>query len=131
MAEITIGKLAKNTGSNVETIRYYERIGLLPKPSRSAGGHRLYGNETMRRLTFIRRSRELGFSLDEVRNLLHHVDADHYTCAEIKAITAEHLAEVRRKLSDLRRLERALKEMIATCEGGEMPGCPILERLYA
>lgn len=66
-----------------------------------------------------------------MRNLLHHVDADHYTCAEIRAITVDHLAEVRRKISDLRGLERALKEMIATCEGGDVPGCPIVETLYA
>lgn len=78
---------------------------------------------------FIRRSRELGFPLNEVRDLLHYVDDGNYTCAEIKAITIDHLAEVRRKLADLKKLERALKEMIATCEGGLKPGCPILEAL--
>lgn len=127
----TIGKLAKRTGCKVETIRYYEHIGLLPKPSRSAGGHRLYAVEDARRLAFIRRSRELGFALDEVRNLLRYVDGGTYSCAEIKAITVGHLTEVRRKLADLRRLERALKDMIATCEDGDIPGCPILDTLYA
>ena len=130
MTEMTIGKMAQQTGCNIETIRYYERIGLLPKPPRSAGGHRLYGGEDARRLTFIRRSRELGFGLDEVRQLLHYVDDGGYTCAEVKAITVDHLTEVRRKLSDLRRLERALKEMIVNCDGGDIPDCPILETLY-
>ncbi|MBT5049306.1 MAG: helix-turn-helix domain-containing protein [Rhodospirillaceae bacterium] len=131
MTAVTIGKLANQTGCKIETIRYYERIGLLPKPSRSAGGHRLYADEDTRRLAFIRRSRELGFALDDVRRLLHYVDDGTYSCAEIKAITVDHLAEVRRKLDDLKRLEQALKDMIATCDGGDIPECPILESLNA
>ena len=131
MTQITIGKLSEITGCNIETIRYYEHIGLLRKVPRSMGGHRLYGEEDIRHLTFVRRSRELGFTLHKVRDLLRHVDGGDYTCAEIKIIAIDHLAEVRRKLADLKRLERGLKDMIATCDGGDVPDCPILEALYA
>jgi MerR family mercuric resistance operon transcriptional regulator len=126
----TIGVLSRRTGCKVETIRYYERIGLLPAPSRSAGGHRLYGEDHLKRLTFIRRGRELGFSLDDIRGLLGLVDGGAYTCAEVKAVTLEHLGEVRRKLADLRRLERVLKGMAAECEGGAVPDCPVIDALF-
>ena len=131
MSEITIGKLSEKTGCNIETIRYYERIGLLRKPPRSAGGHRLYGDEDIRQLTFVRRSRDLGFTLDTVRNLLSRIDGGDYTCAEIKVIAVDHLAQVGGKLAELKRLERGLKHMIATCDGGDVIDCPILEALYA
>ena len=83
---MTRGELGSATGCNIETIRYYERIGLLPEPPRSPGGHRLYEEEHLRRLTFIRRSRELGFTLEEVRGLLRLVDGGLYTCAEVKTL---------------------------------------------
>ncbi len=130
MKPFTIGALSEGTGCNIETIRYYERIGLMPKPSRSPGGHRLYEEDHLRRLTFIRRSRELGFTLEEVRGLLRLVDGGSYTCAEVKALTLDHAAEVRRKVADLRKLERVLKEMAAECDGGEVPDCPIIDTLY-
>lgn len=126
----TIGVLSRRTGCKVETIRYYERIGLLPAPARSAGGHRLFGEDHLKRLTFIRRGRELGFSLDDIRGLLGLVDGGAYTCAEVKAVTLEHLGEVRRKLADLRRLERVLKGMAAECEGGAVPDCPVIDALF-
>ena len=131
MPQFTIGKLSEKTGCNIETIRYYERIGLLRKPLRSAGGHRLYDEMDIRQLSFVRRSRELGFTLDTVRNLLSHIDGGDYTCAEIKSIAVAHLADVRTKLADLKRLERGLKDMIATCDGGDVIDCPILDALYA
>ena len=130
MKPFTIGALSKGTGCHIETIRYYERIGLMPKPPRSPGGHRLYEEDHLRRLTFIRRSRELGFTLEEVRGLLRLVDGGSYTCAEVKALTLDHAAEVRRKVADLRKLERVLKEMAAECDGGEVPECPIIDTLY-
>ncbi len=130
MRPFTIGALSKGTGCHIETIRYYERIGLMPKPPRSPGGHRLYEDDHLRRLTFIRRGRELGFTLDEVRGLLRLVDGGSYTCAEVKALTLDHAAEVRRKVADLRKLERVLKEMAAECDGGEVPECPIVDTLY-
>lgn len=131
MAQFTIGKVSEKTGCHIETIRYYERIGILPEPARSAGGHRLYGDDDIRHLIFVRRSRDLGFTLDEVRALLAYMDDGDYTCAEIRTIAVDHLAEVRRKLADLRRLERGLKDMIATCDGGDVTDCPIIEALYA
>jgi MerR family mercuric resistance operon transcriptional regulator len=104
----TIGALSKRTGVNIETIRFYERVGILPRPPRSAGGHRIYGQDQLMRLGFVRRSRELGFSLDDVRGLLRLVDGGRYTCAEVKAITLDHLANIHRKIADLRRLEETL-----------------------
>lgn len=125
-----IGALSKHTGCNIETIRYYEREGLMPDPPRTAGGHRLYEQEHIKRLTFIRRSRELGFTLEEVRGLLQIVDGGHYTCAEVKTITLDHLSEIRAKLTDLRKLERALKELAAKCTGDETPQCPVIDALF-
>lgn len=125
----TIGVLSKRTGCNIETIRYYERIGLLPAPPRTQGGHRLYGEAHFERLTFVRRSRELGFTLDDVRGLLRLVDGGHYTCAEVRDVTLQHLGEIRSKVADLRRLERVLKEMAAQCTGDDVPECPVIDAL--
>ena len=130
MQRFTRGVIAKRTGVNIETVRYYERIGLLPAPPRSEGGHRMYNEELLRRLHFIRRSRELGFTLDEVRGLLRLVDGGDYTCGEVEALTTAHLGEVRRKLADLKRLEKVLREMISRCESGEVPECPVIEALF-
>lgn len=127
---LTIGALSQRTGCKVETIRYYERIGLLPAPPRSEGGHRLYREDHLRRLTFIRRSRQLGFTLDEVRGLLAMVDSEVFTCGQIKAVTLDHLDEVRRKLADLAKLERVLTDIAARCDGGSRPECPIVEALF-
>lgn len=130
MKAYSIGKLSEWTGCNIETIRYYERISLLPDPPRSDGGHRLYSDEHLKRLTFIRRSRQLGFTIQEVRGLLRLVDGGHYTCAEVKTLTLEHVVEVRRKITDLRKLERVLKVMVSQCEGGQIPECPIVDTLF-
>ena len=127
---LTIGALSGRTGVNIETIRFYERVGILKKPPRSAGGHRIYGREQLMRLGFVRRSRELGFSLDEVRRLLELVDGGRYTCAEVKTITLNHLGEVRRKIADLRRLERTLEAVAGKCQGGKVPECPVIEALF-
>ncbi len=126
---LTIGVLSKRTGCNIETIRYYERIGLLPAPPRTEGGHRLYDEAHLKRLTFVRRSRELGFTLNDVRGLLQLVDGGHYTCAEVRDMTLQHLDEIRCKVADLRRLERVLKEMAAQCTGDDVPECPVIDAL--
>lgn len=126
---LPIGALSKRTGCNIETIRYYEKIGLLPASARTEGRHRIYGQDHLKRLTFIRRARDLGFTLDEVRAFLRLVDGG-YTCGEVQAITLEHLAEVRRKIADLRRLERTLAEIASRCDGGAVPDCPIVDALY-
>ncbi len=130
MTPFTIGSLSRDTGCNIETIRYYERIGLMPKPPRSKGGHRLYEKDHLKRLSFIRRSRDLGFALEEVRGLLRMIDGYDYTCDEVKVLTLDHLQEVQQKIADLRRLERVLKTMAAECEGGNVPDCPIIDALY-
>ncbi len=124
-----IGVLSEQTGVNIETIRYYEREGLLPHPPRTAGGHRSFSEDHLKRLTFIRRSRELGFSLAEIRVLLALVDGGSYTCGEVKALTLEHAESVRSKISDLRRIKRILLDISSRCEGGAVPECPIIDAL--
>lgn len=127
---VTIGEISKQTRCNIETIRYYERIGLLSKPPRTEGGHRLYDHEQIKRLVFIRRSRKLGFSLDEIRTLFRLVDGQRYTCQEVKGVTEQHLRDVSKKISDLRRLQKTLRSISSQCEGGLMPNCPIIESLF-
>ncbi len=124
-----IGALSTRTGVNIETIRYYEREGLLPHPPRTAGGHRSYSEDHLKRLTFIRRSRELGFSIADIRGLLALVDGRSYTCGEVKALTLEHAESVRRKIFDLQRMEKMLVEIASGCEGGTVPDCPIIDTL--
>lgn len=126
-----IGALSEKTGVNVETIRYYERINIMPHPPRTAGGQRVYDAEHLKRLVFIRRSRELGFSLDEIRALLQLVDGGDYTCGEVYGLTLTHIADISRKIADLRRIQRVLKDMAAQCEDGDVPKCPILDALSA
>jgi MerR family mercuric resistance operon transcriptional regulator len=112
-AAIRIGELARRTGCNIQTIRYYERVGLLPHPLRSAGRYRLYEIEDVRLLAFVGRARELGFSLDVVRSLLA-LSGDHNdsTCGEVRQLAGRHLADVRVKIADLRAMERALTEAV-------------------
>ena len=127
---LTIGALSKQTGCNIETIRFYEKAGLLPPPPRSTGGFRLYGRDHAARLVFIRRARELGFTLDDVRALLGLAADGRHTCAEARDLAASHLSEVRHKIRDLRRLERVLGEMVARCADGTLLECPLIEALY-
>ncbi|WP_418157736.1 MerR family transcriptional regulator [Benzoatithermus flavus] len=126
--ELTIGTLSRRSGVNIETIRYYERIGLLPAPPRSQGGHRLYSGEHLERLVFIRRGRELGFTLDEIRDLLGLMVGKH-TCGEVQTMALAHLDDIRAKIADLRRMERMLAATIARCQGGGRSECPILDAL--
>ncbi len=124
------GELARRSGCNIETIRYYEKIGLLNVLDRSGGGYRLYKIEDQRRLRFILRGRELGFSIEELRSLLSLVDSSDYTCGEVLTLTRGHLAGIRKKITDLRRLERTLAEISSQCEGGAVPDCPIIDALF-
>lgn len=126
---ITIGGLSELTGVNIETIRYYEKIGLLPPPRRSEGRHRLYDRDLRQRLQFVRRSRELGFSIEEIKALLRLVDQGGLGCREAKGITERHLADIRGKITDLKRLERVLGRLATACEANELPLCPLLETL--
>ena len=127
---MTIGAVSKRTGCKVETIRYYERIGLLPAPVRSVGGHRHYDHDALKRLNFILRARRLGFTLDTVRALLSLADGEGKSCAEVEGIAGSHLGEVRGKLDDLAAMERVLTDMVARCRGGTMPDCPLIEALF-
>ena len=122
-----IGKLAAETGVNIETIRYYERVGLLDSPPRTGGRHRVYDDQAAQRLTFIRRSRELGFSLENIRTLLDLSDCKRDGAA--RALTLRHLDDVRSKITSLRRLEKALKAMSEACKPGDQNSCPIFDAL--
>jgi len=131
MSEFTIGRLAARTGVNIETIRYYERIGMIPAPPRTAGGQRRYEEPHLRRLAFVRRCRELGFPLDEIRALLGLVDGGDYSCEEVRDMTLRQLDAVRRRIADLQVMERTLDGMAAECAGGAVPECPIVDTLFA
>jgi MerR family mercuric resistance operon transcriptional regulator len=122
-------QLATLTGCNLETIRYYEKVGLLPAPPRSANGYRVYPPDLVRRLRFILRARDLGFSMEEIRSLLSLTDRGIQTCAEVQARTEVHLADTRRRIADLRRMERILAKTISECSGGAVPECAVLEIL--
>ena len=128
--DLTIGALSARSGVNIETIRYYEKIGVMPSPTRSASGYRIYGPEHVRRLHFVRRGRELGFGLDELRGLLRLVDGHTYTCEEVHALTVEHLTDIRQQIADLRRLERVMSDMAAQCTRDQVPECPIIDALF-
>lgn len=129
---LTRGALAQRTGCNIETIRYYETIGLLPPPPRSAGGHRLYGQDLLKRLNFIRRSRELGFTLGEIRGLLRMVDSRRHTCKQVEAMALDHVRDIRNKISDLKKLKTVLETMASRCrDERKVPECPIIEALFS
>ncbi len=125
-----IGALSRLTGVHVETIRYYERIGLVAPPPRTAGGNRQYDEAARRRLAFIRRCRDLGFSLEEIRALLGMVDQPGASCGEVQAMTRAHLEAVRGRIRSLRLLEATLEEMEKSCGAGDLPECPIIETLF-
>ena len=122
-------ELARQTGCNLETVRYYEKIGMMRDPPRTAAGYRIYDPAHVSRLRFILRARELGFSLDEVRGLLALVDRGTQTCAEVKARTEVHLADIRAKIRDLQQIESVLAETASHCSGDTVPECPILDAL--
>ncbi len=130
-SEFSIGALAARSGIKIETIRYYERIGIMPKPPRSAAGYRRYTSEHLKRLIFIRRGRELDFSLDVLRGLLRLVDGHTHTCTEGRALALEHLEDIRGKIADLKRLERAMAEIAARCTGKPIPDCALVDTLFS
>ncbi len=125
------GQLDRLTGVKGETIRYYENCGLLPAPPRSAGGHRLYSDNHKERLIFIRRCRELGFTLNETEGLLGLADTQEHTCEQARQVTVTHLTDVRRKIKDLRKMERTLRMMVEDCETNTSPHCPIIDSLLS
>src|SRR6267143_4851873 len=118
---IAIGALATHTGANIETIRYYERVGLLPAPARSSGGYRLYGTDHLKRLNFIRRARALGFSIGEVRTLLRLADERKRPCVEVRVVAEAHLKDVRAKIADLRKMEKLRQKCSLPRHRGALP----------
>ncbi|MEQ8857167.1 MAG: helix-turn-helix domain-containing protein [Pseudomonadales bacterium] len=128
---LTIGRVANQTGCHVETIRYYERERLLPVPERSAGGNRLYDRASIERLVFIRRSRELGFSMKEIRELLSLVDSAQVSCDRVKQLADAHAGEIRARIADLRRMEAILRDLSSRCSGKDVPTCPIIDALQS
>jgi MerR family mercuric resistance operon transcriptional regulator len=130
MSAISIGELSNRSAVNIETIRYYERIKVMPSPPRTAGGHRVYDDDHAKRLSFVRRSRELGFSLKEVRQMLRLVDGGEVDCDQVREMTLEHLLDVQAKIADLKRMEKTLKETAARCAENQTPDCPIIEALF-
>ena len=122
--------LAQRTGCNLETVRYYEKVGVLPQPPRTTSGYRSYDSTYERRLRFVLRARELGFSLEEIRGLLRLVDERDQPCAEARDVATTHLADIRAKIVDLKRMERVLKDVVAQCGDGTPPECPLIETLF-
>ena len=125
---LKIGDLSRQTGCNIETIRYYERIGLVPAPPR-LGRYRSYGQSDVRRLRSIRCARALGFTLDEIRTLLALAPDAAHACAQAQEIAEARLMDVRAKTAALRSMERVLAEAVDACASGEQSGCPIIETL--
>ena len=126
---MTIGALSKRAGCNIETIRYYEKIGLLPQPRRRGSGYRTYADHDVRRLTFVRRARELGFSIEEVKALRRLADEQVPSCESARELAVRHLTGVRRRISDLRAIERVLAGTAARCARDKGPGCALLDLL--
>ena len=130
MTKMLIGTVSTETGVSIETIRYYEKIGLLPAPRRSDCGYRIYDENHLKRLSFIRRSRELGFTIEEIKALLNLVDQKNFTCGDVKTITMQNLENVRQKIADLKKLEKTLSSIASQCAGDETPECPIIDALF-
>lgn len=128
---LTIGQLAARTATSPDTIRYYERLGLLPGALRSAGQQRRFGAEHEQRLRFIRRARALGFGLDAIGSLLQLAAPGRRSCAAVRELALAHLADVRTRLAQLQRLEAALADTVARCSGEAAPACAVLSMLEA
>lgn len=126
---LAIGDLGRQTGTKVNTIRFYENIGLLPRPIRTASGRRIYGEADVRRLAFIRHGRGLGFSVEEIRSLLALADEPERDCAEAAAIARQHLLDIEARIARLKTLRDALAEVAVSCEGGRARDCRVIEAI--
>ena len=127
--DLTIGRLALSAGVNLETVRYYERIGLMPAPARTQGGPRCYEPEHAQRLRFIRRSRELGFGIDAIRRLIALCEPTAQSCSEVRDMAQDHLVSIEAKIADLQRLQALLKQTVSDCGDGRRVRCPVIEEL--
>ena len=128
----SVGDLATACGCKAETIRYYEKTRIMPKPPRTMGGHRVYSLDHLKRLVFIRRSRDLGFTIEQISKLLRFIDEPDHTCGEVKAMATLHARSVQEKINDLQRLQKALNDMSARCKGRnyKVEDCPIIDALF-
>lgn len=125
----TIGELGRLTETKVETVRYYERVGLLPHPPRSSGNYRVYGGAHLGRLGFIRRARELGFPLDQVRELLELAGQQTRSCEQVDKLVQAHVTDIARRIYDLQTLQQELTQLLAQCQHGKVADCRIIEAL--
>ncbi|WOJ98153.1 helix-turn-helix domain-containing protein [Congregibacter brevis] len=125
----TRGVLAQRSGVKAETIRYYENVMLMSEPERSSGGYRIYTEDDYQRLCFIRRCRDMGFSITEIRGLLSLVDGDQVSCEQVKRMADAHLADIARKIDGLKKMQRTLHDLSSNCSGDDVPHCPIVEAL--
>ncbi len=128
---VRIGKLASNCGCPVETIRYYEKIGLLPQAARQANGYRRYEGMHQKWLQFILRSRELGFSQKEVRRLTDLAHQKRPACSDVYDLLDEHVVDVRKRVAELKRMERALVRLKKQCHEGTLHDCPVIDELMS
>lgn len=126
----TRGVLAKRVACNAETIRYYESIRLMPEPARTEAGHRIYDEDARKRLTMLLRLRDLGFSIEEIRDVLRLIDNDTITCSEVEKITLDHIDVIKAKVKDLRVMLKALQDLVKKCDGGDTPDCGVLTELF-
>jgi Cu(I)-responsive transcriptional regulator len=126
---LRIGDLARSANIPAATIRYYEKIGLLTSPARSDGNYRRYGSDDLDRLIFVRRAREIGFSIEQVKALLDLSDRQEEDCGTVMQLAQEHLAEVEQKISDLTNLKQRLSTLVSSCGGGKVANCRILDAL--
>jgi DNA-binding transcriptional MerR regulator len=129
MDVLTIGRLGRATGTKIETIRYYEKIGLLPAPRRTSGNYRSYAAEHLQRLGFIRRARELGFSIEDVRELLKLAAHGEQPCEDVDKLVERHLETTEKKIEALTRLRRELRGTLASCKGGRIAECRVIQAL--
>lgn len=126
---LTIGQLARQTGINAATIRYYETVGLLLPPRRSGGNYRYYGAQDQQRLVFVRRARELGFSIEQVRELIALGEHREHECSSVDDVVKAHIVDIARRVRDLQALQGELDRMIGNCPGGRVADCRVLEAL--
>jgi MerR family mercuric resistance operon transcriptional regulator len=121
--------LARQAGVNLETVRYYERIGIMPAPDRTEGGHRSYATEHAERLKFIRRSRELGFGIENIRRLISVGESETAACSEVRDMAKDQIASIDAKISDLTRLRQVLQRAVVDCGDGTEVRCPVIRQL--
>ena len=129
MSGLFIGELSRRTGVHIETIRYFEKVGLLETPSRTEGGHRVYSKRDVQALGFIKRARQLGFTPAEVRGMLNLGSPGKACCDAVREIAVHHLEQVRRKMAELGQLEQLLASTVEQCSGGHVPECAVIDML--